>query len=88
MIVGLYVLVRRAGQSSRGKTEVIYVARHLTEERIVRSHTVDDMSVAMQDAGKFGDVSAVLRRGGQGEIVLQDKLCIGTIARGCAILAD
>ena len=88
MIVGLYVLVRRAGQSSRGKPEVIDVARHLTEERIVRSHTVDDMSVAMQDAGKLGDVSAVLRCCCQGEIVLQDKLCIGTIARSRASIAD
>ena len=52
MIVGLDVLVRRAGKSSRGKTEVIDVARHLTEERVVIAHAVDDMSVAMQDAGK------------------------------------
>ena len=87
MIVGLDVLVRRAGQSSRGKTEVIDVARYLTEERIVRSHTVDDMAVAMQDAGKLGDVSAVLRRGCQVEIVLQHKLCICTIARSCTSIA-
>ena len=42
----------------------------------------------MQDAGKLGYVSAVLRRGGQVKIVLQDKLCIGTIAWSCAIIAD
>ena len=42
----------------------------------------------MQRSGKLGDVSAVLWRGCQVEIVLQHKLGIGTIAWGCATVAN
>ena len=92
MVVGdrlAAVASRHVGYHAGREAEVIDIAGQgiALEESIARLDAVDDMSVAMQDAGKLGDVSAVLRRGCQVKIVLQDKLCIGTIARSCTSIA-